>query len=214
MDTGALTRAVTAGMWLLLGHLVAAGLASPAEARNDSGRPCSRHAGQCWIPPDILRLPQELFCNGHQDCPDGTDESEEVCQHPGAPPAPACPCLFQCGVGAECFPSAWVCDGHMDCEGGQDELECSTDSPQTSLGPSTAWTETPAIPKSEKPVLPETRGILWVTAVFVLLSVLVAAGCTVTLGQFRSKNKCSTFSLEIAVKEQLVPDRRHLDSSP
>ncbi|XP_067413253.1 SCO-spondin-like [Emydura macquarii macquarii] len=231
---------VAGGMWLLhlallLGRLAAVALESPAALGNASGLPCSPHAAQCWTPEQVRALPPERFCDGRWDCPDGADEAEETCQHPGAPPAPACPCLFQCGEGEPCFPAAWVCDAHADCEDGQDEQGCSPDSPGTSLGPSTAGTgvgcgETecltartgrerpatgnPAIPKSEKPVLSDTRGPLWVTAVFVLLSVLVAAGCTVTWGQSRAKNKCSSFSLEKTSKEQLVPDRRLLDSSP
>ncbi|KAM7134851.1 CD320 antigen [Macrochelys suwanniensis] len=203
-------------MWpllaLLLRQLVAAGLESPAG--NAPGLPCSPRAGLCWTPQHVRSLPQERFCDGRSDCPDGADESAEACQHAGVPPAPACPCLFQCAPAAECFPATWGCDGHADCEDGQDEQECGPDSPGTSLAPSTAGTENPAISKPGKLVLSETRGPLWVAAAFVLLSVLVAAGCTVRWGQFRAKNNFSTFSLERASKEQLVPDRRPLDSFP
>uniref|UniRef100_A0A452I3I6 CD320 molecule n=1 Tax=Gopherus agassizii TaxID=38772 RepID=A0A452I3I6_9SAUR len=197
---------------LLLRQLLAAGLESPAG--NASGLPCSPHAERCWTPRHVRSLPQERFCDGRPDCPDRADESAETCLHPGVPPAPACPCLFQCAEGAECFPSAWVCDGHADCEDGQDERECGPDSPGTSQAPSTARTENPAISKPGKPVLSKTRGPLCVRAAFVLLSVLVAAGCTVRWGQFRGKNNFSIFSLKKASKEQLVLDRRPSDSFP
>ncbi|CAM5125460.1 unnamed protein product [Natator depressus] len=203
-------------MWallaLLLRQLVAAGLESPAG--NASGLPCSPRGGPCWTPALVRSLPQERFCDGRSDCPDGADESAEACRHWGVPPAPACPCLFQCAEGAECFPSAWVCDGHADCPGGQDEQGCGPDSPGTARAPSAAGTENPAISEPGKLVLSETRGTLWVIAVFVLLSVLMAAGCTVRWGQLRAKNNFSTFSLEKASKEQLVPDRRPSDSFP
>ncbi|XP_038240369.1 CD320 antigen isoform X2 [Dermochelys coriacea] len=203
-------------MWallaLLLRQLVAAGLKSPAG--NASVLPCSPRAGPCWTSAHVRSLPQERFCDGRSDCPDGADESAEACQHWGVPPAPVCPCLFQCAEGAECFPSAWGCDGHADCEDGQDERGCGPDSPGASLAPSTARAENPTISKPGKLVLSETQGTLWVIAAFVLLSVLVAAGCSVRWGQFRAKNNFSTFSLEKASKEQLVPDRRPSDSFP
>ncbi|XP_074834059.1 CD320 antigen [Carettochelys insculpta] len=202
-------------MWLLLvlywGPMAAAGPESPAE--NASGLPCSPHGGPCWTPKRVRSLPPERFCDGLGDCPDGGDESAEVCQHLGVAPAPTCPCLFQCAEGADCFPSTWSCDGHADCEDGQDEEGCARDSAGTSQAPRTARAENPPNPKSGKTVF-GTLSSLWVTAVFVLLSVLVAAGCMITWGQVRAKNNFSTFSFKKASKEQLVPVETPLELFP
>ncbi|KAG6934759.1 CD320 antigen [Chelydra serpentina] len=82
-------------MWpllaLLLRQLVAAGLESPEG--NASGLPCSPRAGRCWTSQHVRSLPQERFCDGRSDCPDGADESAEACQHAESRlplPAPAC----------------------------------------------------------------------------------------------------------------------------
>ena len=55
-------------------------------------------------------------CDGHVDCPDGTDETgcETTCA-PGE---------LQCADGSACVPAQYRCDAENDCSDGSDEKVC------------------------------------------------------------------------------------------
>lgn len=65
------------------------------------------HTGDC--------IHEDAVCSGHAECPDGSDESQQVCATHFCP-EPA----FRCDYGA-CVLRTARCDGQMDCVDGSDE---------------------------------------------------------------------------------------------
>jgi len=59
-------------------------------------------------------------CDGEEDCPDGSDESNSVCSERACSPDE-----WSCHGHSQCVPLSWVCDNHPDCEGGSDETVCT-----------------------------------------------------------------------------------------
>lgn len=63
-----------------------------------------------------LCIPNERLCDGHNDCPGGSDESNctfsSECHG------------FQC-INHECIPIHWRCDEITDCQDNSDELNCN-----------------------------------------------------------------------------------------
>ncbi|XP_077812111.1 low-density lipoprotein receptor-related protein 8 isoform X13 [Macaca mulatta] len=61
-------------------------------------------------------------CDGEEECPDGSDESEATCTKQVCPAE-----KLSCGpTSHKCVPASWRCDGEKDCEGGADEAGCVT----------------------------------------------------------------------------------------
>ncbi|XP_044530738.1 low-density lipoprotein receptor-related protein 8 [Gracilinanus agilis] len=67
-------------------------------------------------------IPERWKCDGEEECPDGSDESETTCTKQVCPAE-----KLSCGPAShKCIPSSWRCDGEKDCESGSDEAGCAT----------------------------------------------------------------------------------------
>uniref|UniRef100_A0A7M4EAQ7 Very low-density lipoprotein receptor n=1 Tax=Crocodylus porosus TaxID=8502 RepID=A0A7M4EAQ7_CROPO len=66
-------------------------------------------------------IPDRWKCDGEEECPDGSDESEAASKQ-------VCPAeKISCGdLSNKCIPSSWRCDGEKDCVSGVDEAGCNT----------------------------------------------------------------------------------------
>uniref|UniRef100_T1IUN7 EGF-like domain-containing protein n=1 Tax=Strigamia maritima TaxID=126957 RepID=T1IUN7_STRMM len=73
-----------------------------------------RSTGRC--------IPLAWHCDDDKDCPDGSDEDPDICNH-----RPCTADEFQCNNG-KCIPKLWFCDFDNDCGDGTDEpaLICRT----------------------------------------------------------------------------------------
>ncbi|XP_063585807.1 SCO-spondin-like [Penaeus indicus] len=60
-------------------------------------------------------IPSQFMCNGHLDCWDGSDETQEICLHHNCPKR-----TFKCKYGG-CLKRLQVCDGKAQCFDGSDE---------------------------------------------------------------------------------------------
>nr|XP_009681561.1 PREDICTED: low-density lipoprotein receptor-related protein 8 isoform X3 [Struthio camelus australis] len=66
-------------------------------------------------------IPARWKCDGEEECPDGSDESEAACTKQVCPAE-----KISCGdLSNKCIPSSWRCDGQKDCESGIDEAGCT-----------------------------------------------------------------------------------------
>ncbi|XP_038522137.1 low-density lipoprotein receptor-related protein 8 isoform X8 [Canis lupus familiaris] len=67
-------------------------------------------------------IPERWKCDGEEECPDGSDESEATCTKQVCPAE-----KLSCGPAShKCVPASWRCDGEKDCESGADEASCAT----------------------------------------------------------------------------------------
>uniref|UniRef100_A0A7N5P746 LDL receptor related protein 8 n=1 Tax=Ailuropoda melanoleuca TaxID=9646 RepID=A0A7N5P746_AILME len=67
-------------------------------------------------------IPERWKCDGEEECPDGSDESETTCTKQVCPAE-----KLSCGPAShKCVPASWRCDGEKDCESGADEAGCAS----------------------------------------------------------------------------------------
>ena len=60
------------------------------------------------------------LCDNTSHCPNGEDESQELCNWPPFPRVG----MFSCDKSEVCVEKEHVCDTKWDCPGGDDEDEC------------------------------------------------------------------------------------------
>merc|ERR1711868_207406 len=76
---------------------------------------------ECWEPEDEFKcnsglcIPLEYRCDGHPDCKNGEDETEQNCKD-------WCYIGYEkCADGQGCYDPDWLCDDRQDCADGSDE---------------------------------------------------------------------------------------------
>ena len=91
----------------LIGCITAPSTCAPKEfSCNDTGR--------C--------IPGSYTCDGDQDCADGSDESDKLCQESLSSQKSACSEAYQFTCDNKiCIAKSWECDGYPDCSDKSDE---------------------------------------------------------------------------------------------
>lgn len=69
-------------------------------------------------PDHLTCIHQTWVCDGDPDCPDGADESPQLCTNLTCRPD-----QFQCSS-RQCIPGHFHCNGQSDCVDGSDEQDC------------------------------------------------------------------------------------------
>ncbi|XP_078803799.1 low-density lipoprotein receptor-related protein 1 isoform X7 [Oryzias latipes] len=83
----------------------------------DASRSCSPKQFVCKD--GVTCISKGWRCDREKDCPDGSDEDPDVCQHSSASRCP--PNEFQCGGTELCIHMSKLCNGAPDCTDGWDE---------------------------------------------------------------------------------------------
>ena len=114
---------------------------------NDANNSCPNGMFQCWLSNEIKKsnhlldddyslfpatsiprficIDRSRLCDGHRDCPNGQDESDDICHHNKTDNHTATGGCYLCRNSTNiCIEMSKLCDNRSDCPEGDDEFLC------------------------------------------------------------------------------------------